>query len=324
MTTLTDRYVWGVLRAVPSAQRVELEPEIRALVADAIEARADDPDPASAERAALVELGDPEVLASRYTDRSLALIGPRVFLDWKRVLMTLVPIVVPIVATVVGAAELLSGAMLVEALLSALATAFMVGVQLAFWVTVAFAFIERSQAPVPTMTGHAWTVDDLPAVPAAQRIGLGELVGSLVANALVAVVIVWQQLRPPIEIDGVPAPLFDPALWSFWLPWFLVVTLLEMAFAIVLYLRGRWTWALALGNAFLGAAFAIPAIYLVQNGLLLNPDVAEAIQTAGGRWLDVTVTITAIVIAIIVAWDAIDGFRKAWLNSRPERATTAA
>ena len=323
MTTLTDRYVWGVLRAVPSAQRAELEPEIRALVADAIEARRDDPDAGSAERAALVELGDPEVLASRYTDRSLALIGPRVFLDWKRVLMTLVPIVVPIVATVVAAAELLSGGALVEALLSAVATAFMVGVQLAFWVTVAFAFIERSQSPVSEVTGHTWSLDDLPSVPAAQRIGLGELVGSLIANALVAVVIVWQQLRPPIEIDGEATPLFDPALWSFWLPWFLGVTLLEMAFAVVLYLRGRWTWPLAVGNALLGAAFAIPAIYLVQNGMLLNADIVDPIKAAGGRWLDVSVSVTAFVIAIIVAWDAFDGFRKAWSNTRPERATVA-
>ena len=40
MSTLTDRYVWGVLRAVPEPQRAELEPEIRAMVDDAVEARA--------------------------------------------------------------------------------------------------------------------------------------------------------------------------------------------------------------------------------------------------------------------------------------------
>ena len=79
MTTLTDRYVWGVLRAVPETQRPDLEPEIRALIADALEARSavDAGEvPAAAERAVLAELGDPEVLAARYTDRSLFLIGP--------------------------------------------------------------------------------------------------------------------------------------------------------------------------------------------------------------------------------------------------------
>ena len=91
MTTLTDRYVWGVLRAVPEAQRPDLEPEIRALIADALDARSGRPAaeeaPAAAERAVLAELGDPEVLAARYTDRSLFLIGPAYFLVWKRLLL---------------------------------------------------------------------------------------------------------------------------------------------------------------------------------------------------------------------------------------------
>jgi hypothetical protein len=78
MSTLTNRYVWGVLRAVPERQRADLEPEIRVLVADAVEARAASAqgDAAAVERAALTELGDPEILAARYTDRSLHLIGP--------------------------------------------------------------------------------------------------------------------------------------------------------------------------------------------------------------------------------------------------------
>ena len=65
MTALTDRYVWAVLRGVPAAQRADLEPEVRALVADAIEARTGEPAPSgasaeAAERAALTELGDPD------------------------------------------------------------------------------------------------------------------------------------------------------------------------------------------------------------------------------------------------------------------------
>ena len=86
MTTLTDRYVWAVLRAVPSRQRDELEPEIRALVADAADAHADNAAPDAAERAALVELGDPDALAARYTDATRFLIGPRLYPEWERLL----------------------------------------------------------------------------------------------------------------------------------------------------------------------------------------------------------------------------------------------
>jgi uncharacterized membrane protein len=68
----------------------------------------------------------------------------------------------------------------------------------------------------------------------------------------------------------------------------------------------------------LGAAFAIPAVYLIQNDLLLNPELVAAITAStGSTWLSVTGTITMVVIVAITVWDAIDGFRKA------RRASTA-
>ena len=82
----------------------------------------------------------------------------------------------------------------------------------------------------------------------------------------------------PIVIDGQSYPLVDPALWSFWLPWFIVVAMLEIVFTVAVYLRGRWTYTYAVGNALLGAAFAIPALYLLANHLLFNPAFVD-----GGR-----------------------------------------
>ena len=103
MTTLTDRYVWAVLRAVPQAKRAELEPEIRALVADAAEAHAGHASPEAAERVALTELGDPDALAAQYMDTTRFLIGPRLYPEWERLLRLLLPIVVPIAGIAVGA-----------------------------------------------------------------------------------------------------------------------------------------------------------------------------------------------------------------------------
>jgi hypothetical protein len=319
MTTLTDRYVWGVLRAVPESQRAELEPEIRALVADAIDARAtaqdEAADPIAAERDALVELGDPEALAARYTGRSLYLIGPKLFGPWRRVVVPVLSIVVPIVAIVDLAANLLAGAAPGQAIFAMLSTGFMVGVQILFWVTLVFALMERTGTE-PTIDSQPWTPDHLPEVPAPERIGVGEAIASLTALVFVAVAIVWQQVASPVVVDGEGVPLFDPALWSFWLPYFLVLVVIEIVFTAVLYLHGRWTYPLATVNAGLGAAFALPALWLLANGMLFNPAVIDAIDAATGLgWLSPTVLITAITIAVIVAWDAIDGFRKAYNNA---------
>jgi hypothetical protein len=51
--------------------------------------------------------------------------------------------------------------------------------------------------------------------------------------------------------------------------------------------------------------------FTVGNELLLNPAIKEAVLAAGGTWLEASATVTAIVIAVIVAWDAFDdGFRR--------------
>ena len=63
----------------------------------------------AAERAALTELGDPEALAGRYVDRTVALIGPQVYPEWKRLLSIVLPIAVPIATIVVMAANAVDG-----------------------------------------------------------------------------------------------------------------------------------------------------------------------------------------------------------------------
>ena len=63
--TLTDRYVWAVLKSLPEAKRADIDRELRATIADDVEAReADGRDAAAAEREALAELGDPARLAA--------------------------------------------------------------------------------------------------------------------------------------------------------------------------------------------------------------------------------------------------------------------
>jgi hypothetical protein len=299
---------------VPASNRADLEPEIRALVADAIEARASEHggNAADAERAALTELGDPAVLAARYADRPQYVIGPAVFPEWRRLLTLLLPIVVPIVSLVVLGANLMSDQTVGQAITAALGTGLNVALQTVFWITLVFFVIERvgGTASSPART---WKVEDLPELPDDGRMGFLEFAGLIVTNVIVAVGLLWVQLQPPIVIDGTGYPLFDPALWSFWLPWFLGVTVLEIVFAIVLYARGRWTWPFAAVNALLGAAFAIPALYLLQSNLLFNPDlVAKVSDTTGtGTWIDVTAIVIGTVVVAVVGWDAIDGFLKA-------------
>ena len=310
MSTLTNRYVWGVLRAIPERQRADLEPEIRALIADAVEARtaAAQGDDAAAERAALTELGDPELLAARYTERSLHLIGPGYYLDYRRLLTLLLTIVVPIVTLATMTAGFMAGTGVAPVVVNGVYAGLSVGIQLAFWVTLAFALVERSGArrAGPIL---GWTPDRLPSVPSPSRLGAGEAVASVVGSVFVIGIIAWQ---PPFYADGGTVPLFDPALATTWFAWFIGVAVLQIAFTVLVYAARRWTWPIATVNAALDAAFAIPAVWLLQTGQLLNPAVkAEMERIGAGAAMAPTVAVVSVAIVAALGWDALDGFRRA-------------
>lgn len=320
MSALTDRYVWGVLRAVPEQQRAALEPELRALIADAVEARASadaDADAEAAERAALTELGDPEILAAHYTDQAMHLIGPRYFLVWKRLLLYLLPIIVPISALAnMGARAAVGGSDIGQLIGSGVSVAITVTVQLVFWITLVFAIIERVGV-APTEVGAGWTPDHLPALPVPGRQHPFEIALSLAAFVILGAAIVWQQVAAPVSVDGQSFPILDPALWSFWLPWFLIVIALQVAVVVVAYRAGRWTWRYAVAKAVLSAAFAIPAVGLIWTGQLFDPAAVSAMTDAGfGNALSPAAAVIAISVVVAPGWEAVGGLVNAWRGSR--------
>jgi hypothetical protein len=309
--TLTDRYVFAAARDLPEAQRAEFARELRERIADEVDARlaaGDDTSPAAAEEAVLRELGDPGALAAAYVDRPLQLIGPRYFLTWKRLLTLLYSIVLPITAAAVLLAQLLSGAEPGEIAAEVFGVVFALAVHLAFWVTLVFAILERSPG---TKDVEQWTPDRLPEVRDEGRAGrLGDLIASLVFLTLFAVLIIWQQVSPPFFARPAEAiPVLDPALWSFWLPYFLVLIVLEMLFAVAIYLRG-WNWPLAIANLVLNVAFTVPALWLLATGQLFNPDFLEAVGWPWGEASGVTTTVLVFVFVGIAVWDVIDGVIK--------------
>ena len=307
-TTLTDRYVYAATRGAPEAQRTDLERELRERIGDATDAlvqtgRA----PADAERMALVELGDPAALAASYVDRPLQLIGPRYYLAWWRLLKLLYSVVLPIAVAAVVLAQLLSGADASQVFGSAVGVGFSLAVHLGFWTTLAFAIAERSPGKAAEI---AWTPDLLPQLPELSRPSRrAELIGSLVFLSIFALAIVWQHFGLPWVEALESIPLLNPELWSFWLPYFLVLIGLEILFAIAIYTWG-WNWWLAAANLVLNVAFTVPAVWLFTTGQLINP---EALEVIGWPWGDagpVLVPIILVVVVGIATWDVIDGFIK--------------
>jgi hypothetical protein len=309
MNTLTDRYLAATLRSVPVQRRDEIATELRASIEDMIEDRTGSGEDAmTAEREVLTELGNPDRLAARYADRRLHLLGPTYYLIWWRLLkllLSFVPALVGTIVTIVAAAEGRGFGAIGPGLVAAM----QVAVQIAFWLTLTFVLIDRLR---PTTDLPGWTVDQLPAVPTHRDISLAESIAYIGLLLVTIGYLPFQHYRSWVRTTaGDNIPLLDPALWSSWLPALIGVLVLTVAFEIVKYRIGRWSWPLFATKALLNLAFAVPVAWLALSDRLLNPALRGRLSwLADADNRHVLAVVIAVGAAVIAGWDLIDTARR--------------
>ncbi|MGC5334312.1 HAAS signaling domain-containing protein [Micromonospora sp. DT62] len=314
MTTLTDRYLAATLRSVPVARRAEIATELRASIADMVEGRtAGGQDTAVAEREVLTELGDPDKLAARYADRRLQLIGPAYYLAWSRLMKLLLSFIPALVGVLAGLLRVADGGNAGEGIGAGITTAFQVAVQIAFWVTVVFAVLERTKTPLHL---PRWSVDQLPEDTTDRQITLTDIAASVTFLALVIAYLPMQHFRSFVPTDdGENLPILDPALWSFWLPFLIAVLVATIGLEFAKYRVGRWTWPLVAVNAVLGLAFAGPVVWLMSTDRLLNPEFVARFEWLGeGDNLNLVATAVIAGTVLVTLWDILDSAVKTWRN----------
>lgn len=327
MTTLTDRYVWAVVRLLPEQQRADIDQELRSLIGDMVQARTEGPasgPPARAdaiEREVLVELGDPTHLAAEYHERPRALIGPHVFPAYVRTLKVVAAIAVPLfVAASVLGAVLGDDAGVGDVVGSALGGVFNGAIQVAFWVTLFYAFADRRRQDLP------WTPDELPEAPspttARGGVGLGESSLSIATIVIAGVALVWQHVRSPLrDADGERVPFLQPELWDG--PAWAILGLLVLSLAVQLgvLVNRRWTWRAAGVNVTINVASIGLVAWLSFSDRLLNGRFFEVLAEEAG-WQDVPTVdpwIPLLVVAAIEIWDGAEAVTSAYRGERASR-----
>ncbi len=313
-TTLTDRYIHAVTRTIPEKQRDDVAAELHAAIADQLDARigaGEDAD--AAERDVLTGLGDPDKLAAGYADRPLYLIGPRLYLEWWRLLKLLLWIVVPLAAFGIALGQTLAGAGIGEIIASTLGGAVSVALHLAFWTTLVFALIERSDDARASAQTTAWSVDRLPPDNPYTGARFVDMITSIVFLIVAAGALLWDQLLGLVHLEGHWMSFLYPGLWPWWIGGLLIVMGIEAVLQVVVYLNQRWTTSLAVCNAVLNLVVAVPAIWLLSQQMLLNPEFWLTVLPAADAQNVFTIlsVITGFGIAGIAIWDTIDAFLKA-------------
>jgi hypothetical protein len=304
MTSLVDRYVFTALRRVPEAQRADIDRELRASIDDAVDARveAGEPREAAVEKT-LLELGDPDRLADQYANRPNYLLGPELFPAWRRLMMLMITTVLPIVVGVTIALQLFDDPEIGKVIGVAVSAILNVGVHLAFWTTLVFVIIERTGAGTAGLR-TTWTLKDLPTYERSRQ-SLTQLAAGLVWPVLMIAALVLQQFT------FTDVPVLNPANWSFWWPFLIVVLLLEGAYAVWLHRLGTPTRATAAVNAVLSLLSAVPMVWLLATDRFFNPAFDLFVEVGTGdskQWLT-GITITVVVLSSV--WDIADGILRA-------------
>ncbi len=311
-TTWTDRYITAVLKGIPEEQRAGVSVKLRQLIdTSVLEQMSRGENPETAERLVLRELGDPMRVSATYSGRSLSLIGPRFYPEYIRLLKLLVSIVVPIVTVVVGVTTALTRESVWSVVLAALGSGFMVGIQVAFWITLVFAVIDRRTTDSSSVTSE-WDFDDLPEITE-NRIGLGDTLASITGLSLLVLFLLWQPTyQESFDPGGPPIPILNPALSTLWIPILIVILLASITLELIKYRTGRWTIPLAAVNSLLSLSFAFSAIFIIASDQLLNSEFMAAITVGEFKtFIDLIPTMIAWVIGVVTAFDVTEGWWKA-------------
>jgi len=305
----TDRYVAATLRSLPGRQRQDIEAELRALIADAIDDRREaGVDADSAERQVLTELGAPARLAASYSDRSLHLIGPEFYLDYLRVLTLLLSTLVPLWFVMVALVAFTDGSPAYLAFGSALYGALETAMSIAFFTTLVFAIIERVSA-VRTKRKATWDPSSLPEVPDKQG-RFKELIGGVIFLAVIVIAVVLTQTVGAVEGPG--GDRIGPVASGVWESGVLYIALFFAIASVSLhglaYYTG-WSTGNAIANTVLVTLFAVPAIWFAATGRLLSDDYFRTVGWPEGA--TVVAVVVIVVVVLLTTSDAIGGIVRA-------------
>src|SRR5690606_26354574 len=334
---LVELYIREVTRRLPEKKRAEVEEELRTIIAEKLPVDCMEQDVKNV----LSELGHPAILASRYADRPMYLIGPRYYDLYLQLLKLILPIAVTVTTIVILIVTIVSGAGeepvftiigdLIGLIISGSINAM---VQPVFCLRLVLAYVERaehskSQRPLG-LNFEEWTPDDLrefperPHISKEKRIPRSQIFGSLIWTAIWTTVyfnadkllgIYQQGRRGGLEFT---TPIFNQdVLVSYW-PLIILVVVLEITLAVYQWQAVQWTNKLALFNAFVQTTSVLVFVLVFTNSNLVNEAFRQWLTDlfGGTAFLNWLIGSILVVVVISSAIDAFEGIRKARIRTR--------
>jgi len=287
---LINRYVYAVTHRLPEKQRADIERELRGLIEDMLDERAEGetPSPQVIEEV-LRELGNPKDMADRYRGEARYLIGPGLFSQYVTVLR-IVWIAIGIAVGVGFAIQAFMGpGQVLEHFVDGIVS-LMLGLAQGFvWVTVIFGVIEYRgmNGRTGAKAEHAWSPADLPELPDhLNRINRSEPIVSIVFSALLVAWFsfsveyfgIWRLAEDSTRsviafFDAEAFNRFVPLIWIF-----LAVNVLKESMKLIMR---TWSVRLIGMEIFVSLVFMALAAVMLADASVWNADFMLHLTEAG-------------------------------------------
>ncbi|RRN72901.1 hypothetical protein EI200_06945 [Peribacillus simplex] len=324
---LIELYIQEVTRRLPEKNREDIALELQSTIEDMLPVDYTEQDV----KAALLKLGDPVTLASRYRDRPMHLIGPRYFDVYICLLKMILPIaaVISLIGLVGDNPFRDMGNTAMDAILiiigKGITGIISTGIQVFFWLTLSFAILERvdtskDQSPL-TKDLKPWTPEnlkDITNISKKKAVPMIEIFASLLGlSVFTALYFNAANLLGVYEKRNGSLIFVTPSfnqevLNSYWLLVSCVVIIGVLLAIYKLFLR-RWTLKLALFHAIYQLLSTLTFIIIISNPDLLNPEFISYQKTlfSTDEWITSIYWGLIIISIFFAAYDSYQGFRKA-------------
>ncbi len=324
---LIDRYIYAVTKHLPEDMREDVAKELQSNIEDML------PENPSEEEVyqVLQKLGNPWNLANEYKPQKKYLIGPGYYDQYISTLKLVIGICVVLFA-LIGAIsngvdmagkgiDLTNYSKLFSGLISSVVEG---AIQGALWVTLVFAILERSgvESGHFPFSGKDWTPKDLPELPMPNQklISRKETVGSMCFTIFFTVIFCFKPELIAIYIknDSINTgvtPLFNIDRLQLFIPFILLLALMQLVLFVWKYLKGSWNVPLAIANTVYNVASCIILTVMVTDKTIFNQKFYSVVSEIPGsssqiatEFVNKGVWIFIAVLLVICIWDSVKGF----------------
>lgn len=330
MMNLIEVYIDEVIRRLPEKNREDIALELRSTIEDMLPDNYDEENV----KTVLGKLGNPVILASRYRDQPMHLIGPRYFDLYVTLLKMILPISA-VISLISMIAEYFIGYNGEEAIIN-VATDLIgvgiwrtieVGIQVFFWLTLVFAILERTdkgkdEQPL-TASLKKWTPDDLkniPYIPKKKAISKCEVFGGLMWTAIWATLYFYaNHLIGVYKGSGEGLEFVSPTfnqdvLLSYW-PIVVILIVFEIVLSLYKLIKGQWTKIMAIWNLIFQIIATIVFVVMVINPHLFSKKfitfMADLFTISNAQFTAWIIGGGIFFFMVSAAISVFDGFRKA-------------